>query len=269
VGGSLVGQAGFGVGAFVAHTLLSGCQLGGEGGDIGAQGAAGGGFGFGACARLLEVAVESGVLAGEGVGLGLGCGGRGGGLGAAGALGVQVAGEAVSGDLGVPCLLRRVHGAIGSHFTALGEERGPLGYPTSDESTARDGVGRFNSFQRGVTYWSPTTGAQEVHGAIRDKWAALGSETGLLGYPTTDEGGSRDGVGRYNGFQGGMTFWSPATGANAVQGAILGRWLSMGAEAGSLGYPVTDEYAVPGGRRSDFQRGSLVWDAATGNVTVQ
>jgi len=66
-----------------------------------------------------------------------------------------------------------------------------------------------------------------------------------------------------------VTYWSPATGAQEVHGAILGRWLSTGAETGSLGYPVTDEYAVPGGRRSDFQRGSLVWDAANGNVTVQ
>lgn len=27
----------------------------------------------------------------------------------------------------------------------------------------------------------------EVHGAIRDKWASLGYERGLLGYPISDE----------------------------------------------------------------------------------
>ncbi|GAB16036.1 hypothetical protein ARGLB_105_00010, partial [Arthrobacter globiformis NBRC 12137] len=32
-------------------------------------------------------------------------------------------------------------------------------------------------------YWSPKTGAHEVHGAIRAKWAALGWEKGPLGYP--------------------------------------------------------------------------------------
>ena len=30
-------------------------------------------------------------------------------------------------------------------------------------------------------------GAQEVHGAIRDKWASLQWERGPLGYPMSDE----------------------------------------------------------------------------------
>ena len=37
---------------------------------------------------------------------------------------------------------------------------------------------------------------------------------------------------------------------------------------GILGDPVTGEYAVPGGRRSDFVHGSLRWDAATGVVDL-
>jgi uncharacterized protein with LGFP repeats len=41
----------------------------------------------------------------------------------------------------------------------------------------------------------------------------------------------------------------------------------MGSEASTLGYPVSDEYSVPGARRSDFQRGSIVWNA-TGAVTI-
>ena len=40
-------------------------------------------------------------------------------------------------------------------------------------------------------YWAPSTGAHEVHGAIRAAWAKQGwerttAETGL-GYPTSDE----------------------------------------------------------------------------------
>ncbi len=33
-------------------------------------------------------------------------------------------------------------------------------------------------------------------------------------------------------------------------------------EQGALGFPVSGEYAVPGGRRSDFEGGSIRWDAA-------
>jgi uncharacterized protein with LGFP repeats len=48
-----------------------------------------------------------------------------------------------------------------------------------------------------------------------------------------------------------------------VHGGILGRYLALGGPAGVLGFPITDEYAAPGGRRrSDFQHGSLIWPFA-------
>ncbi|RBY90031.1 hypothetical protein DQ240_02715 [Blastococcus sp. TF02A-26] len=46
----------------------------------------------------------------------------------------------------------------------------------------RGGCGQ--QFQGGSLHWSPATGAQATHGAIRDAWAAQGWETGSLGYPT-------------------------------------------------------------------------------------
>jgi len=46
------------------------------------------------------------------------------------------------------------------------------------------------------------------------------------------------------------------------------RWAATGWERGPLGYPVSNEYDVPGGKRNDFQRGSIVWDARTGATTV-
>jgi len=162
-----------------------------------------------------------------------------------------------------------VHGGIRSKWAALGSEAGLLGYPLTDESPTRDGVGRVSRFQGGSVHWSPWTGAFEVHGGIGAHFAALGEEGGgVLGYPTSDELRARDGVGRYNTFQYGVLYWSPATGAHEVHGAIGATWRSMGSEASTLGYPVSDEYYVPGARRSDFQRGSIVWNAATGAVTI-
>ncbi len=50
-----------------------------------------------------------------------------------------------------------------------------------------DGRGRVRDFDNGSIYWSPETGAHEVHGAIRDKWQSMGWERSKLRYPTTDE----------------------------------------------------------------------------------
>ncbi|MCY0903511.1 glycoside hydrolase family 3 N-terminal domain-containing protein [Arthrobacter sp. H14-L1] len=167
-----------------------------------------------------------------------------------------------------------VHGGILAHWGALGWERGPIGYPVSDETGSPDGVGRYNNFDGGIggsIYWTPATGAWSVQGAIRAHWGALGWERGVLGYPVSDETGSPDGVGRYNNFSGvggsASIYWTPLTGPHDVLGAIRARWGSLGWERGALGYPVTDEYDITGGRRSDFQHGSIIWDRAS-NTTI-
>ncbi len=68
--------------------------------------------------------------------------------------------------------------------------------------------------------------------------------------------------------QGTIPYWTPATGAQLVHGAIRDRWASMGWELSSLGYPVSDEFAVPGGRRSDFQHGSLTYRFSDGAILI-
>jgi len=94
-------------------------------------------------------------------------------------------------------------------------------------------------------------------------------ETGVLGYPVTDERTTPDGTGRYNHLQGGSIYWTASTGAHTVQGAIRDSWAAQGWETGSLRYPISDERAVAGGRQSDFEGGSLFWDAGTGTVTTR
>ncbi|MFP5218164.1 MAG: S8 family serine peptidase [Actinomycetes bacterium] len=163
---------------------------------------------------------------------------------------------------------REVRGGIRSTWARLGWERSALGYPTTDELPTHEGRGRYNHFERGTICWSPTTGAREVRGAIRSTWARLGWTASAVGYPITDERGTPDGRGRYNHFERGSVYWTPTTGAHEVRGAIRQHWASSGWEAGPLGYPTTDEYAVYGGRATDFEHGRIRWDAATGAVTV-
>lgn len=105
-----------------------------------------------------------------------------------------------------------VHGAIFAKWASFGWEQGFLGFPLTDESTTPDGVGRYNHFEGGSIYWTPSTGAWEIHGAIRDKYASLGWERSFLGYPVSDE---FDGPGntQVSNFQSGQIGWSPRFGA--------------------------------------------------------
>ena len=159
-------------------------------------------------------------------------------------------------------------GEIDAKYRALGGCGAFLGKPTTAEQGTPDGIGRYSVFENGSIYWTAQLGAFEVHGQIRDAWAALGWEAGLLGYPITDETTTPDTVGRYNVFQNGSLYWSPATGAHEVHGVIRDKYRDVGWEAGELGYPTSDEYAVSTGRRSDFQHGSITWASATNTTTV-
>lgn len=107
-----------------------------------------------------------------------------------------------------------VYGAIGEKWAQLGGEGGFLGAPLTDETGTPDGVGRFNHFAGGSIYWTPETGAHEVHGTIREKWANMGWETSRLHYPIRDEQGMSDGRGRYSEFQGGTILWTPEGGTD-------------------------------------------------------
>ena len=156
-----------------------------------------------------------------------------------------------------------VHGSILDRYLALG---GPsfLGFPTSDETaTARNGrVNTFSGADGASIFWSSTTGARSVHGAIRTKYLALGGPS-FLGFPTTNESATAARTGRYNHFSGAdgaSIFWSPASGAWSVHGAIRTQWITLGAERGRLGFPTSDEFASGSARRSTFASGTITWN---------
>ncbi|SEO61350.1 RHS repeat-associated core domain-containing protein [Trujillonella endophytica] len=106
-------------------------------------------------------------------------------------------------------------GAIRDRWAALGWQQSYLGFPTSDEHCQNGGC--YNHFAgNGSIFWSPTTGAHDVQGAIRSAWAATGWEAGWLGFPTGDPV-SVAGGGRSD-FQGGNIVYDSAT-SQAATGA--------------------------------------------------
>jgi hypothetical protein len=171
--------------------------------------------------------------------------------------------------------VHEVHGVIYDRYKAAGGPAGFLGFPTTDQKAAPDGLGKYNHFSGSggaSIYWSAATGAHEVRGAIRTEWAALGWEKGLLGYPTTDQKATPDRVGRYNHFSGSggsSIYWSASTGAHEVHGGIRTEWAALGWEKGLLGYPTTDQKATPDriGRYNHFSGSggaSIYWSSSTG-----
>lgn len=157
-----------------------------------------------------------------------------------------------------------IYADVRACWESLGWERSFLGYPIIDQSRCPDRTGEYIHFQHnGSIYWSPGSGAHEIHGNIRDKYKAMGWERSLLGYPITNEGGCPDKVGRFNHFEHGSIYWTPKTGPHEVHGPIRERWKEMGWERSFLGYPISDVEPNPDhgsrGKFSRFQDGYISW----------
>ncbi len=116
----------------------------------------------------------------------------------------------------------------------------------------------------------PPPPAPLVVGAIAQRYASLGGAGSALGAPLGPEAGSIRGA-RYNIFQRGAIYWTPARGAWEVHGAVRGAWQSMGSEFSYLGYPVTNELATPRryGAANAFEGGWIYWSPGTGAHAVR
>lgn len=158
---------------------------------------------------------------------------------------------------------RFLYGAVLGRYAAA--DPAVVGLPT-DEEAAAGSSGRMVTLQRGVVLWSSETGARLVHGTVLAHHTARGGVSGFLGLPVSELEQVTPSVQRQI-FQGGHVHVS-ANGTKHVLGAILGQYLALGGAAGRLGAPTSDEYSVPGGRRSDFVGGSITWTATTGRLTV-
>lgn len=163
-----------------------------------------------------------------------------------------------------------VRGPMNAGWDKLGSSTGALGVPVDDESYAgavvtqkfNGGQLSFNSGTKAFSTVPPELAAQladlqvqvDPAAAISYAWRTAGGDSGSLGarqgvqYPVGDGGTGQD-------FAHGKVYFSPATGASAVEGEILDKYESLGGPAGSdLGFPVASEAAGPitGSRVSKF-----------------
>ncbi|WP_131787672.1 GH25 family lysozyme [Protofrankia symbiont of Coriaria ruscifolia] len=83
--------------------------------------------------------------------------------------------------------VHEVHGGISAKYLNLGGSNSFLGRPTSDEVDAEASGSRQSAFQGGRIYWSSSTDAHEIHGAILNYYLSLGAAGSDLGLPVSDE----------------------------------------------------------------------------------
>ncbi|MDN6795006.1 MAG: C39 family peptidase [Propionibacterium sp.] len=150
-----------------------------------------------------------------------------------------------------------VHGAVYRTFVGQGWAGGRLGLPVGDEVADTDN-GLYQAFQGGRVYWRPAYPGLIVRGAMLGAYLSQGGPTSYLGYPLGNEGPSVRGA-VYQEFEGGIGYWSTATGAHFLHGALRTWYADSGWEHGVHGFPASDEYPDHGSVRQDFEHGSFWW----------
>ncbi len=150
--------------------------------------------------------------------------------------------------------------------SALGAN-GWIGAATSGVQASTKG-GVFQSFERGVGYWSPATGAQFVGEPVLSAWGAYGYQTGSMGYPRS---GGVAGVGgsRHQIFEGGIAYWRPGGRVGFIHGSILNAWAAAGWERSKVGLPTGRAVRQADGTTTQtFEKGSISV-APNGKVTIR
>jgi uncharacterized protein with LGFP repeats len=161
-----------------------------------------------------------------------------------------------------------VRGAVRDRYLATGGPGGTLAFPTGAAGPAGVPDAEVQEFTGGRIYSSAATGARALVGAVLARYLAAGGPTGRLGLPTTNEAYGGISGSRATVFTGGRIYWSAATGAQAVYGVILAKYLAIGAARSYIGLPTTSEYALSTGSRNKFTSGVITYYSSSRAVVV-
>ncbi|MFJ6155543.1 LGFP repeat-containing protein [Pseudarthrobacter sp. NPDC092184] len=131
------------------------------------------------------------------------------------------------------------------------------GWPLRDEEPLGGGA-IAQHFTNGTMYYTPQIGLHYIGAGIREAWWNKGGQTGVAGYPVSDEGYWYAG-GAIQAFQGGTFYFTPQYGTRLLQGAIRWEYERSGGYF-YLGRPVTDEYSANASTRAQrFEDGIIYW----------
>jgi SpoIID/LytB domain protein len=151
-----------------------------------------------------------------------------------------------------------------ARWSDLGGKSSVLGAVEGGESAVADGAQQ--RFAAGRIYYSRSTGAHELYGAILRSYRALSGPTSRLGFPTT--GVQPRGTGYRAKFQGGAIWSNTATGTVPVLGPIATSYRKAGGVGSDLGWPTSTNKTTSTGERVGFEHGYGTWVKKTGKVTL-
>ena len=134
------------------------------------------------------------------------------------------------------------------------------GYGTGDSCSSYGNRNFWNYF----TDWFGSTQSFGAS-AIFALYNTYDGESGWLGQPTSGYLCGQPNGGCAQVYVNGVIYWSPASGAHAVHGAIRTHWDAHRNAYGWLGYPVTEEQCglVNSGCWQQFQNGAIYWSPAS------
>lgn len=192
-----------------------------------------------------------------------------------GRLALGVAATAAAAALVVPTAVASPESdasdAINQAWQAAGGSDSAVG--SKDGDVFEVGAGFAQKFSDGKIFFTPTTGAHLISGAILDKYESLGGPADSdLGFPNIDEVAglvsSKSRVSTFSASDKPAVFWTPDTGAWAVRGAINAAWDKLGGSAGTLGVPTEDERYDGDLVSQKFTGGSVSWNRVSNTFTT-
>lgn len=161
--------------------------------------------------------------------------------------------------------------AINQAWEAAGGDTSSVG--TKDGDVYAVGNGFAQNFSGGKIFFTPATGAHLLTGAVLDKYQALGGPADSdLGFPTIDAVAGLVGpdsqVSTFSASDKPAIFWTPATGAWVVRGAINAAWDKLGGSAGTVGVPTEDETYNGNVVSQKFTGGEIAYDNSAKTFTT-
>ena len=161
--------------------------------------------------------------------------------------------------------------AINQAWQAAGASDSEVGNKDGDVFEVGGGYGQ--KFSDGKIFFSPTTGAHLIYGAILNKYESLGGPADSdLAFPNIDEVAglvsSKSRVSTFSASDKPAIFWTSDTGAWAVRGAINAAWDKLGGSAGVLGVPTEDERYDGDLVIQKFTGGQVSWNRVSNTFTT-
>ena len=151
-------------------------------------------------------------------------------------------------------------GSIRKRWAELGYQGGAMGYPTGPE--VYDGRGWYQNYENGAIIGTNDTGFWESKGGIRKRWAELGYQGGIMGYPIGPE--IYDGRGYYQDYEQGAIIGVEETGYWENNGGIRARWSQLGYQGGVMGYPISEIVWDGRGWYQNYENGAIIGTNKTG-----